>query len=195
MQSAPKNYSMNLNPISTKIGKPGSDSKGKLNQALVVALRPVISAILKSIAKNLEKKAADAIAKEAAKKAGKQLINETAKKGAGQVFSKIASVFTLVLIPFDIIKLVKDFNKNKKLLSETIRKRYNAEQTCYRNNIFDALWDIANSVLKNVLVEARSNIKGNKESQANFLKYAQEAASYKKDLLDLSKIFEDNSNV
>ena len=178
-------------------GRPAGAVDDVLGDALSGALKGVVSAVLKSVAKNLEKRAAAAVAKEsagqatkqAATKAAKAVAKEAAQKGAGATAARIAGIITLVLVPFDIAKLVKDFRKGRQNLLETVRARYQAERPTYDARIFDGLWPAADENLAVVLRDARATLDQRTGALAAHLEAAQRAASLRDSLLDLERRF------
>jgi hypothetical protein len=180
--------------VSPDPGRPGADSDSLLGDAFAGALKGAIAAVLKALAKQLEeraaqeaaKKAAEELAKQAAKKAAEniadkaaqkaaekaaqkaaeQAAKEAAKKGAAGTAMKIASVVSLVLIPFDVAKLVRDFKKGRDNLVDTVRARYRADSPVNEGRIFDAVWPDAERTLNEVLESARAENREREGSQA-----------------------------
>jgi len=175
-------------------GRPAGGAGDVLGDALSGALKGAVSAILKSLAKNLEKRAAAAAAKEAAgqatkqaaTKAGEAAAKQVAQKGAGAAAARIAGIVTLVLVPFDIAKLVKDFKKGRQNLAETVRTRYQADRPTYDARIFDGLWPTADEALSTVLSEARASLDERKGIRARYLESAQQASAVYQSLNDLA---------
>lgn len=182
-------------------GKPAGAVDDVLGDALSGALKGVVSAVLKSVAKNLEKRAAAAAAKEAAgqatkqaaTKAGEAAAKQAAQKGVGAAAARIAGIITLVLVPFDIAKLVKDFRKGRQNLSETVRTRYQADRPTYDARIFDGLWPVADESLAVVLRDARATLDQRTGALAGHVEAAQRAASLRESLLDLEARFAERS--
>lgn len=205
--------------ISVKIavdpGKPASGAGEILGEALSGAMKGVISAVLKAFANKLEaqaaKKAAEEAAKQAAiqgakkaategakqltkqaaKKAAEQATKQAAKQGAGVAAARIASIVTLVLIPFDVTKLVTDFKQGRQTLAEAARVRYQADRPSYDVRIFDSLWGIADETLSDILKSARASLGEQKESQTRILDAAQDVASCRASLCDLADRFQE----
>jgi hypothetical protein len=156
-----------------------------------------VSAVLKSVAKNLEKRAAAAAAKEAAgqatkqaaTKAGEAAAKQAAQQGAGAAAARIAGIITLVLVPFDIAKLVKDFRKGRQNLSDTVRTRYQAERPTYDARIFDGLWPAADESLAVVLRDARATLDQRTGALAAHVEAARRAVTLRVSLLDLETRF------
>lgn len=180
--------------VHIEAGRPAGEAGYVLGDALSGALKGVVSALLKSLAKNLEERAAAAAAKEAAEqatkqaatKAGEMAAKQVAEKGAGAAAARIAGIITLVLVPFDIAKLVKDFKKGRQNLAETVRARYQADRPSYDLRIFDGLWPMADEALDTVLREARASLDERKGIRAMYLESAQKLASARQSLNDLA---------
>lgn len=196
-------------------GKPASGAGEILGEALSGAMKGVISAVLKAFANKLEtqaaKKAAEEAAKQAAiqgakkaategakqltkqaaKKAAEEATKQAAKQGAGAAAARIASIITLVLIPFDITKLVTDFKQGRQTLAEVARARYQADRPSYDVRIFDSLWEIADETLSDILKGARANLGEQKESQTRLLDAAQNVASCRASLSELADRFQE----
>ena len=108
------NDDRNYSEIPIDAGRPAGGAEGVLEDALSAALTPVISSMLTALAKEIEGRTVSALT-----------------EGAGAAAARIGGIVTLVLIPFDIAKLVKDFKKGRQHLSESIRIRYQADQFTY----------------------------------------------------------------
>lgn len=177
--------------VSVDPGRPAGGAGDVLGDALSGALKGVVSALLKSLAKNLEERAASAAAKEAAgqatKQAGKEAAKQVAQKGAGAAAARVAGIVTLVLVPFDIAKLVKDFKKGRQNLAGAVRARYAADRPTYDARIFDGLWASADEALTAVLKDARSSLDRRRGAQAEHLAKAESAASSRRALADLAR--------
>jgi len=191
LQSAWKHGALgSASSLSIDTGRPAGGAGDVFSDALSGALKGVVSALLKSLAKNLEKRAVSTATREvtgqATKQAGKELAEQVAKKGAGTVAARIASIVTLVLVPFDIAKLVKDFKKGRQNLASTVRARYAADCPTYEACIFDGLWSKADEVLSTVLLDARSSLDKRRRTRAEHLSNAQTAASTGLALTDLA---------
>jgi hypothetical protein len=190
--------------ISVKIpidpGKPASGAGEILGEALSGAMKGVISAVLKAFANKLEARAAAEAAKEgakqltkqAAKKAAEEAAKQAAKQGAGAAAARIASIITLVLIPFDITKLVTDFKQGRQNLAEAARVRYQNDCPSYAARIFDSLWQIGDETLSDILKGARANLDERKESQTSLLDAAQHVASCHASLGELAERFQES---
>ena len=176
--------------VSVDPGRPAGGAGDVLGDALSGALKGVMSALLKSLAKNLEKRAAAAAAKEAAgqatKQAGKEAAKQVAQKGAGAAAARVAGIVTLVLVPFDIAKLVKDFKKGRQNLAGAVRARYAADRPTYDARIFDGLWSNADEALSAVLKDARAGLDQRRGAHAKHLASAQTAANTRGALTDLA---------
>lgn len=175
-------------------GRPSGGAEDVLTDAFLGTLKGIMSAILKSVAKSIEKRAAAAAGKEAAgqatkqaaTKAGEAAAKQAVQKGGGAAAAKVAGVITLVLAPFDIAKLVKDFQKGRQNLAETVRARYQADRPMYDARIFDKLWPIADKALSTVLREARASLDERKGTRARHLESAQDAAAARQSLTELA---------
>lgn len=175
-------------------GRPAGGANYVLGDAFSGALKGVISALLKSLAKKLEegavaaaaKEAAEQATKQAATKAGEAAAKQATQKGAGAAAAKIAGIITLVLVPFDIAKLVKDFKKGRENLAETVRTRYQADRPSYDSRIFDGLWPTADEVFSTVLSEARASLDERRGIRARHLESAQRSASARQALNELA---------
>jgi hypothetical protein len=178
-------------------GKPAGAVDGVLGDALLSALKGVVSAVLKSLAKDLETRAAAAAAKEAAGQATKQAATKAseaaakhaAKKTAGAAAARTLGIITLVLVPFDVAKLIKDFRKGRQHLSDTVRTRYQAEGPVYDARIFDVLWPGADERLSVVLRDARATLDKRSSALASHVEMARRAAALRTSLLDLETRF------
>jgi hypothetical protein len=183
-------------------GRPAGGSGDVLGNALSGAFKGVVSAILKSVASNLEKGAATAAAKElggqaakqAAKKAGQAAAKQAAQKGAGAAAAKVAGIVTLVLVPFDVAKLVKDFKKGRESLVETVRSRYQADRPIYDARVFDSVWPLADDALSAVLVDARAGLDESQGAKKQLLQSAQRGATLSQSLKDLAGEFMERAN-
>jgi hypothetical protein len=181
-------------------GKPASGAGEIPAEALSGALKGVISAVLKAFANQLEAKAAAEAAKEgakqltkqAAKKAAEEAAKHAAKQGAGAAAARIASIITLVLIPFDVTKLLTDFKKGRDNLAEAARVRYQADRPSYDARIFDSLWRIADETLAGLLKGGRANLDARNEAQTCLLSEAQNAASCRASLSELADRFQES---
>lgn len=171
-------------------GRPAGGAGDVLGDALSGALKAVISALLKSLANNIENRSAAAAAKNAAEraatKAGEAIVNQVAQKGAVTTGASIAGTITLILVPFDIAKLVKDFKKGRQNLTEIVRARYQADRPIYDSRIFDDLWPTADEALSTVLIQARASLDERKGMRARCLESAQRSASARQTLNDLA---------
>lgn len=191
-QDGPGGGSATAVPIDA--GRPAGSAGDVLGDALSSALKGVVSALLKSLAKNLERKSAAAAAKEAAEqatkqaaaKAGEAMADQIAQKGAGAAGASIAGIITLVLVPFDVAKLVKDFKKGRQNLAETVRARYQADRPIYDSRIFDGLWPMADKALSTVLSQARASLDEREGTRARCLESAQRSASARETLNNLA---------
>lgn len=180
-------------------GRPAGGAGDVLGEALSGAFKGVISALLKSLVNNLEglatgaatKEAAGQATKQAAKTAGEAAAKQTAQKGAVAAAARIAGIITLVLVPFDISKLVKDFKKGRQNLAEIVRTRYQADRPTYDSRIFDALWQKGDEVLSTVLREARASLDERKGTRARYLESAQRSAGACQTLKDLATRLEE----
>jgi hypothetical protein len=178
-------------------GRPAGGATDILGDALVGALKPVMAALLKELAKQLEKKAAEVAAKDAVEAAGKAAIGQGAKSAmqeggkltVGAGLARAAGIVTLVLVPFDIAKLVKDFKKGRENLVETVRTRYQADRPTYEMRIFDTLWPLADEAVASLLVNARELLDSKKGEQGKWLSRVQEAESCLVSLADLGTSF------
>ncbi len=171
-------------------GRPAGGAGDVLGDALSGALKGVISALLKSLAKRAAaaaaKEAGEQATKQAATKAGEAAAKQAAQKGAGAAAARIAGIITLVLVPFDIAKLVKDFKMGRQNLAETVRTRYQADRPTYDSRIFDGLWPTADEALSTVLSEARASLDDRKGTRTRYLESAQRSADACKTLNDLA---------
>ena len=175
-------------------GRPAGGAGDVLGEALSGALKGVVGAVLKSLAKNIEERAATAAVKEAAeqatkqatKKAGEEAAKQAAQKGATATVVWAVGIVTLVLVPFDFAKLVKDFKSGRQNLAETVRRRYQAERPTYDSRIFDCLWPMADKALSVVLSEARAGLDERKGKQAKYFESAQKSANVRQTLNELA---------
>jgi hypothetical protein len=199
--SAPSDSGGSATKVPIDAGRPAGAVHDVLGSALVGATKGVTSAVLKSLAKNIEKGAAAAAAKEAAAQSTKQAVTrageaaakQAAQKGVGATAARIAGIITLVLIPFDLAKLVKDFRKGRQNLSEMVRARYQADRPTYDARIFDGLWPVADESLAAVLRDGRANLDQRSGALAGYLEAAQRVASLRDSLVDLEARFTERS--
>ncbi len=159
-------------------GRPAGGAGDVLGDALSGALKPVISALLKALASKLEKRATT--------KTGEVIANRAAQKGIVATGASIVGTITLVLVPLDVMKLVKDFKKGRQNLTEIVRARYQADRPIYDSRIFDGLWPTADEVLSTVLSQARASLDERKGTRARCLESAQRSASARQTLNDLA---------
>jgi len=174
-------------------GRPAGSPTDVLGDALSGALKGVVSAVLKSVARNLEKRAAEEAAKAAGREATKRAAGKAgeaaAKKAAGAGAARFAGVVTLVLVPFDIAKMVKDFRKGRDNLAETVKARYKSDRPTYGARIFDGMWPLAEEGLSVVLRDARTILGQRTNALAEHLERANRAASLRESLLSLEQQF------
>ncbi len=137
-----------------------TNASSPLTEAMLAALKGVISASLKALSKNLTGAAG--------KKAGGEVL-----KGG---FLKYAGVVTLVLVPFDLAKLVRDFNKKRDDLARLVQARYLAQQFSYEVRLFEDLWGYGLQTLELALYEAHATLTERGEHEAGFIRDAATAS-------------------
>ena len=116
--------------------------------AIAAGAKGIIQAVLKTVAKKLEKIAIQKAAQESGKTAGRVT--------AGAMATKAAGVITLVLVPFDLYKMVKEFKRGKTHLQKTIRSRYKANRAMYAVRITDSVMPGIDDLLDGLLENARN---------------------------------------
>lgn len=166
-------------PIDT--GKPAGGAGEVVGEAIASASKVVIAGLLKALAKELEERAAI----KAAEVAGTQV----AKTAAVGTASRALGIVTLVLIPFDIKKLMSEFKTGKKNLADTVRVRYQADRPVYEHRIFDTLWAFADKALSDVLLAARTGLGQRKDAHTKYLSSAQQVDSLCKSLSEIAAGF------
>jgi hypothetical protein len=165
-------------------GVSASGTDGAVATALSAALKPVISAVLKQLAKVLEKQAtgqavktaAKAAAREAAEGAAGAAAAGAARSAAGATAARVAGVVTLVLIPFDIAKLVKDFDRSRENLGKRLEAEYAASRNVNEVAIFDAWWRVAFDAITTLKTEARKSVEADAD-HAKLAGWIEEAGS------------------
>ena len=150
--------------------------------------------VTKGATKQVTKEAAKGATKQATKEAAKGAVKQAAKEGMGATIGRVLGVVTLVLVPFDIAKLVKDFGKSRQSLADTIRARYQADRPLYDVRIFDALWPTGELALSTVLQDARASLYSSKGEHAQLIHSAQEASALHRALHDLSGRLTERAN-
>lgn len=183
-------------------GRPAGRAGDVMGNAISGALKGVVTAILKSLASKLEERAALEAAKEmagqaakrAATKAGQAAAKQAAQKGAGAATARAAGIVTLVLIPFDIAKLVKDFNKGRESLAETVRIRYQTDRPTYDLRVFDTLWPLADDALSSVLEDARAALDERQGAKKQYMQSAQRASTLRRSLIEMADQFVERAN-
>jgi len=131
-----------------------------LTEALLEALKGVIAASLRSLSKNLSGAAG--------KKAGGEVL-----KGG---FLKYAGIVTLVMVPFDLAKLVREFNKKRGDIAKMMRVRYLTLQFTYEVRLFEDLWSYGMQTLELALSQARDTLNARSTEEAAFIRDAGLAA-------------------
>lgn len=177
-------------------GVSASGTDGAVATAVSAALKPVIAAVLKQLAEVLEKK----VAGEAVKAAGKAAARDAAagaagaaaagaaRSAAGATAARVAGVVTLVLIPFDIAKLVKDFDRNREKLAKRLEAEYAASRNVNELAIFDTWWQVAFDAIGTLKTEARKSVEAD-ANHAQLAGWVEEASSVASDSAVLAADF------
>ncbi|WML26316.1 hypothetical protein [Neobacillus sp. OS1-33] len=147
-----------------KPGAPKQDYNSVLNETLAPIIKGIVSTILQQITKETSEKVAGdtgkQITQKVIEKAAGEAVKETGKAGTASLLGKVAGVVTLILIPFDINKIISDFSKGKDGLIQSIESVYKMDQPLYEQRIYDDIWFQADSVIQNIIDNAKQTLNG-----------------------------------
>jgi len=183
--------------IAPERGESGQGMDSVLYGALAEVIKAVVAGLLKALAEKMEGKAAEKAASkiaekaafEVAEKAAEVAVKQAGKETLATMLTKTLGVVTLVLIPFDLAKLQRDFQKGKEDLTATVRGNYKADQPLYALRLFDTLWPKVEDLLQAVLKEAIEGVSWHKGQVESLLAQGQEAKGLQATLATLAEGF------
>ncbi|MFF5575683.1 dynamin family protein [Streptomyces luteogriseus] len=163
------------------LGRPGSAAQEPTGAATATTALAAATAAAAAVSTLSAQQAA----KEAAKQASKEAAKQTTKATVGAA----ATLVLTVLTAFDLLKLVKDFGKDRDALANKLRARYEAEEAAFARHIFDHLWAPVERRLEEMLAGPRASLVPYSQDVALWEERAVQAQRLRSQLTELSNDF------